>query len=329
MKRRYCFITVIFLSAASWLAFGAVERSYGQAYPARQIQFIIDRAAGDATDLGGRAIAEQLAKVLNVAVVPINKSGAGGVEGTDFVAKARKDGHTILFAAAPPIVAIPVLAPKTTPYDPIRDLEPLGKAFTTPMVVAVKADSPWKTLKDLVDYAKKNPGKVRLSTAGKGTTTDLNVGVLTGHIKADITTVPYKGGTPAVTALLGGHVEGTSMSLGPTLPHLKAGTLRALVISSKAMQLPDAPTETDAGFPQLSLLESWSAAFTTSGTPDTVLKVLVPAIEKAITSPEAQKAFAAVGSPYDFKRPDELRKLIKSNLEMIREVAKQNNLIQE
>jgi tripartite-type tricarboxylate transporter receptor subunit TctC len=323
-------VTTCALFVAAWLStFGWERSAHGQAYPTRQIQFIIDRAAGDATDLGGRAIAEQLAKILNVAVVPVNKSGAGGVEGTDFVAKARKDGYTILFAAAPPIVAIPVLAPKTTPYDPIRDLEPLGKAFTTPMVVAVKADSPFKTLKDLVDFAKKNPGKVRFSTAGKGTTTDLNVGVLTGHVKADITTVPYKGGTPAVTALLGGHVEGTSMSLGPTLPHLKAGTLRALVISSKAAQIPDAPTETEAGFPQLNLLESWSAAFTTAGTPDAVLKVLIPATEKAITSPEAQKAFAAVGSPYDFKRPDDMRKLIKSNLEMIREVAKQNNLIQE
>lgn len=321
--------SVIAIAFTSVFVACAAESVGAQNFPTRQIQFVIDRAAGDATDLGGRAIADQLTKILNVPVVPINKSGAGGVEGTDYVAKARKDGYTILFCAAPPIVSIPVLAPKSTPYDPLKDLEPLAQAFVTPMVVAVKADSPFKSLKDLVEYAKKNPGKVRLSTAGKGTTTDLNVGVLTAHVNANITTVPYKGGTPAVTALLGGHVEGTSMSLGPTLPHLKAGTLRALAISRKTAQFPDAPTAADGGFAQLGLLESWSGAFTTGGTPEPVLKVLAMGLEKAINAPDTVKIFESIGSPFDFKRPDELRKLVKSHIEIIRDVAKKNNLIQE
>ena len=328
MKKKQLGTLSIFLAVANFFLLVTVNRLSGQTrdYPTRQIQLVIDRAPGDPTDLAGRTIADQLSKILNVPVVPINKPAAGGVEGADYVAKAKKDGYTLLFCAAPSMVHIPVTSPETVPYDPVRDLEPIARAVSFPFVIAVKSDSPWKSLKDLVDYAKKNPEKVRMGIAGRGTVSHFNLAIINSAAGVNMTPVPYKGASPAVTAVLGGHIEGNSLALGANLAHINAGTLRALVISRKSPQAAQIPSPAEAGYPRLKLLGVWVGAFAPAGTPDSVLKVLVPAFEKAIHSPEVVKAVEGVGSSLDYQKPEELKKSLQEEFEIVREVAKKAGL---
>lgn len=331
MKKKQLGTIVIFLAVSNFFLLGKVNFLNAQTkdYPTRQIQLVIDRAPGDPADLAARAIAKQLAKVLNVPVVPINKPAAGGVEAADYVVKSKKDGYTLLSGAAPAIVHIPVTAPETVPYDSVRDLEPLARTVSFPLVLAVKSDSPWKSLKELVDYAKKNPEKVRIGIAGRGTLAHFNVAIINSATGVNMTPVPYKGGVPAVTAVLGGHIEGNSVALGSNLPHINAGTLRGLVVSSKSPQAPQIPSPVEAGYPQMKLLGAWLGVFAPAGTPASVLKVLIPAFEKAIHSPEVVKMAEGITVSVDYQNPDGLRKSIKEEFEIVREVAKQAGLIKK
>ena len=328
MKKNPLRTTLIFFAVSNFFLPAAANRLNAQTkdYPARQIQLVIDKAPGDPTDLVGRTIADQLSKILNVPIVPINKPAAGGVEGADYVAKAKKDGYTLLFCAAPSIVHIPVISPETVPYDPLRDLEPIARAFSSPFVIAVKSDSSWKSLKDLVDYAKKNPEKVRMGIAGIGTVAHFNLAIINSAAGVHMTPVPYKGASPAVTAVLGGHIEGNSLALGADLAQINAGNLRALVISKKSSQAAQIPSPVEAGYPQLKLLGVWVGAFAPAGTPDSVLKVLTAAFEKAIHSPEVVKAVEGVGGSLDYQKPEELKKSIQEEFEIVREVAKKAGL---
>jgi len=298
-------------------------------YPTRPIQLIIDKALGDVADITGRVIAEQLSQILKVSIVPLNKAGAGGVEGADYVAKAKKDGYTLLFASAAPIIHHPVIFPETVPYDSQKDLEPIARGISLPFVLVSKTDSPWKSLKELIDYAQKNPGKVRCGIAGMGTVTHFNLEIINTDTGASIIVVPFKGAAPAVTALLGGHVEATFSSIGPALPHIQAGSLRGLVISTKSSHAPEIPNSAEVGYPQIKLLNIWIGAFAPAGTPESVLKVLTPAFEKAINSPEVIKIAERLGTTIDYQKPEELRKSIKEEFEIIREVAKKAGLIKK
>lgn len=306
---------------------GGANLLHAQDYPKRPIHLVLDKSPGDVTDISGRAVGEQLSKILKVPVVAINKPGAGGVEGTDFVAKASKDGYTLLFASSAPIVAIPVIQAKTVPYHPIRDLEPLGKAVSSPMVIAVKSDSQWKSLKGLIDYANANPEKLRLGHTGRGTVTDLNIAIIGKAAGVKITAVPFKGGAPAIAATLGGHVDGNSLTLAPNLPHIRAGKIRALVISDKSSQASQVPTAAEAGFPNIKLLGAWVGAFAPAGTPESVMNVLVPAFEKAINSPEVVKTIEAVGVSLAYLNPAEFKKSIKEQIEVVHDIAEKVGLI--
>lgn len=306
---------------------GGLASLRAQGYPSRPIQLVIDKSPGDVTDVSGRVIGERLSKILKVPVIPINKPGAGGVEGADQVAKANKDGYTILVCAVPSIVAIPVIRPKTVPYHPLRDFEPLGKVVASPMVISVKAESPWKTLKDMIEYSKANPEKLRLGIAGRGTFSDFNIAIINKATGAKITAVPFKGGAPTIAATLGGHVEGNSLTLGPNLPHIRAGRIRALVISDKSSQAPQIPTAAEAGYPGMKLLGVWVGAFVPAGTPPSVLSVLVPALQKAIHAPEVVKTIEGIGASLAYMEPAEFKKSIQEEIEVVRDIAEKAGLI--
>ena len=328
MKTMQPRIILVFLAIFNVVMFGEVNFLSAQTkdYPARQIQLVIDRAPGDPTDLAARAIADQLTKLLNVAVVAVNKPAAGGVEAADYVAKARKDGYTLLFCAAPAVVHIPVTSPETVPYDPVRDLEPIARAVSFPFVIAVKSDSPWKSLKEFVAYAKGSPDKARMGVAGIGTVSHFNLAILNSTAGVNMTAVPYKGAAPAVTAVLGGHIEGNSLALGANLAQINAGKLRALVISSKSPQAAQIPSPAEAGYPQMKLLGVWVGAFAPAGTPDYVLNLLIPAFEKAIRSSDVSTMADRIGVYVDYLNPDGLRKSIKEESEIVREIAKRAGL---
>ena len=221
------------LLCAVALLVGAASPAQAQGYPKGSINLVIPYAPGDATDLAGRTMAEELSKLLKVPVLVINRPGAGGALGTENVAKAAKDGYTILFTTNATLTFRRVFDPATAPYDPLRDFVPLGLATRIPNVLALRSDLPYKNLAGMVAFAKKNPGQVRIGTAGAGSAGDFTVATVNTLTGAGLTMVPFKGASPAVTDALGGHIEGVTLALGVVSSHMRSGALRAIAISSR------------------------------------------------------------------------------------------------
>src|SRR5882672_1903582 len=224
------------------LLLAAAAPVHAQDYPTGAVTLVIPLAPGDATDTSARAIADELSRELKVPIVPVNRPGAGGALGTELVVKAKPDGNTIILTNNASLVFRSILDPKTASYNPLTDLTPLGLAMRSPSILAVRGDAPYKTFAELVEYAKKNPGSVRVGTAGAGSVGEFCIHIFNSLTGAALVPVPFTGASPGVTALLGGHVEGVVLALGTMTGHLRSGTLRGIVISSKYPDFPDIPT---------------------------------------------------------------------------------------
>jgi tripartite-type tricarboxylate transporter receptor subunit TctC len=255
-----------------------------------------------------------MAKILGTQIIVVNKPGAALTLGTDAVVRSKKDGYTLVYTSSGALVYARVINPETVPYNPSKDLEPLGVHLFYPLTVTVQETSPWKTLPELVDYAKKNPGKLRVSTTGVGSTDHFNVGIIQSVTGAQFTHVPFKGGESVVAALLGGHVEVTFDTLSKVLPHVEAGKLRILVISKKRAEFPNIPTLTELGYKQ-GMISAWFGFYAPSGIPDEVKNTLVSAIEKVINNPELKAKTEKLGFIVDYKSPAESRKLGEEDYE--------------
>ncbi len=286
-----------------------------QSYPNRPIQLIIPNVAGSIMDINSRILTDELGKLLGTQIVVTAKPGGASILGTDAVAKSKKDGYTIGYVSASGLIYTRITHPETFPYDPDKDLEPLGLHLFIPLSVAVQASSPWKTFGDLIDHAKKNPGKLRVSTIGVGAIDHFNLEVMQAITNTQFTMIPFKGGESVITALLGGHVEVTFDAFGKVKPHIDSGQLRVLLVSKKMAGYPDIPTATDLGYKQ-GLLSTWFAFYGPSGLPEDVKKTLVTAIEKAVKNPELKAKAEKMGYVVDYKSPAELNKLKKEEYEV-------------
>ena len=182
----------------------AVPGGAHAAYPERSITVVTPVAAGDATDIAARVMADELGKLLKVSVLVVNMPGAGGMVGAQNVARAAKDGYTLLFTINATLTSNRILNPQTASYDPLTDFTPLGLTTRTPMVIAVRGDAPYKTLDELAAYARKNPGRVNLGTAGAGSIGDFTVQIASAQTGSQMAMVPFKGAAPSVTAVRGG-----------------------------------------------------------------------------------------------------------------------------
>ncbi|HUL29041.1 MAG TPA: tripartite tricarboxylate transporter substrate binding protein, partial [Thermodesulfobacteriota bacterium] len=218
-----------------------------QTFPALPIQMIIPLSPGDTVDLAGRAIATEMSKILKTSVFIVNKPGGGGTIGADSVVRSKKDGYTLLFAISG-IYYAHAVNPESVPYNPLTDLDPLCSAVSVPMMMPVLSDSPWKNFGELMTYMKQNPGKVRGSSTGVGSVGFFNFEVIRLETGNAINMIPFKGASPALTALLGGHVETSALTLGLISPHVKAGKLRVLLTSQRVPEFPDIPTLKQLGY---------------------------------------------------------------------------------
>ena len=297
-----------------------------QAYPSRAIDLVIPLAAGDATDIAGRAIAEALSRELKVALVPQNKPGAGGALGTDQLAKASKDGYTIGLPNNAAIVFRPVTDPAATNYDPFKDLAPLALAMRSPSILAISAQLPFKDFKGMIEHAKKNPGGVRIGTAGAGSVGDFCVQTINSLTGAGLVSVPFKGAAPAITAVRGGHIEGVILALGALHPHIESGAVRGIVISSKWPELAGVPTMQELGFPD-PLFGIWTGFYAPAGVPEEVTRALVPALERVIRSPELAATLKPLGILPDYLSPDQLIAEMKDERERVRRIGQAAGLL--
>jgi tripartite-type tricarboxylate transporter receptor subunit TctC len=313
------------LTAASLLLIATPNLS-AQGYPNQAINLVIPLAPGDAADIACRAMGEELSKLLKVPIIVINKPGAGGTLGTDSAVKAKKDGYTIVLTNNAALIYNRILTPESVAYDPFKDLTPLGLATRFPLLVIVRPGAPYKTFHEMVEFAKKNPGKIRVGTVGAGSVGHFTLEIINSLTGAGLTMVPFKGASPGVTALLGGHVEGGVLALGTLLSHVKSGAMKGILTSNKIPEYPEIPTLTQLGYRQ-NLLGVWLAFFAPAGVPAEVTKALVPAIEKVVKDPATGSKLAALGMVQDYVPPEKLFAEIREEHRTVEEIAKKAGLV--
>lgn len=214
--RRYMCVTGLLCMVGVGIGAPAL---HAESYPQYPIQMVIPGAPGDAMDIAARYVAEELGRILKTQVVPMNKPGAAATLGTAAVAGAKKDGYTILYGNTSGFVYAPAFNPKEAPYDPVRDLEHLGLHAFFPDGISVQAESPWKHFPTVIEYAKKNPGKFRVGTLGMGSINHFRLEIIKTLTGTDLTMIPFKGASPALTALLGGHIEAASLDQNTIISH--------------------------------------------------------------------------------------------------------------
>ncbi len=322
MKRH---ISILVLSFVLFTLCSGTSTIQAQPYPNRPIQLIIPGTAGSIIDITGRLLADELGKLLKTQLIPVNKPGGGFTVGTDFAVRSKKDGYTLVYTNNPAIIYARILTPEAVAYDPDKDLDPLGLHLFFPHAVAVQGNAPWKTFKELLEYVKKNPNAVRVSTPGIGSTSHFHLEIIQALSGTQFNHVPFKSGEAVITALLGGHVEMTYDAISKIAPHVETGKMRMLLVSIKSPLFPNIPTISELGFKQ-ELPASWFAMYGPSGMPEDVKKVLIPAIEKAIKNPELKAKIEKIHFVVDYKSPAELKKLAAEEYETSLAIAKKVGL---
>lgn len=290
-----------------------VASADAQQFPSRPIRFVMAYPPGGSSDVLARPIANELTKSLGQPVLLEYKPGGGSTIGADFTAKSPPDGHTIvLLLTAHAINA--TLMPKL-PYDTLKDFAPITLAAVAPLVVEVNAQSPIKTLRDLIDAAKAAKGKLNYASAGPGNTSHLAVELFKMMVGVDLTHVPYKGSGPAITAILAGEVDLMFDALGSSLPQIQAGKFRAIAVTTatRAAVLPNVPTVQEAGVPDFDV-SVWYGVFAAAGTPQPIVQKLNAEIVRGMNVPEVKERIEAAGYQVVGSTPAALDAHVKSEI---------------
>jgi tripartite-type tricarboxylate transporter receptor subunit TctC len=275
-------------------------------YPDRRITLVVPYPAGGATDVLGRLLANKLSEAWKQTVVVENKSGGGGVVGNDFVAKAQPDGYTVLLAITQ-IIQAPSLVQKL-PYDVFKDLAPVTQVALSTIVLVVPEQQPFKSVKELVDYAKANPGKP-YGSFGNATTSHLYGELLKKNAGIDMTHVPYRGSAPLTNDLLNNTVTSAFQDLTTANAQIKAGKLRPLAVGGEKRRkaMPDVPTMAELGYSGFEI-EGWLGVFVPAATPKEIVKKLSDELARIVASPEGVAGIETLslvpvgGSPEDFDK---------------------------
>ena len=284
----------ITIAAVSALAFSSA--AIADAYPTKPIRLIIPFAVGGSTDNLGRVLAARLSEKLGQQVVADNRPGAGGNIGTDLVAKAPADGYTLLFATEGTLGINPSLY-KKLPFDPEKDFTPIAQFASVPNILVVNPKVQAKTVQELAAYAKSKPASLNMGSAGNGTTNHLSGELFQSMTGASFTHVPYKGSGPAMADLLADQIQLMFDNLPGSLPHVKAGSLRALAVTSakRSPLLPDVPTMAEAGVPGYDV-EVWFGVAAPKGLPAQTLATLSKAITEISQEPATIEKILNIGA---------------------------------
>jgi tripartite-type tricarboxylate transporter receptor subunit TctC len=273
----------------------AAGQAAAQSFPSKPIRLIVPFPAGGSVDAVGRSVAQRLAEYLKQPVVVDNRAGAGGNVGADAVAKAAPDGYTLLITT--PGLAIARSIYRKLPFDPASDFAPISQLTSTYLILVVHQNVPANSVAELIALAKAQPGKLNYGSSGSGATIHLATELFKISTGTNIVHVPYKGEAPAYTALLGNEVQLTVGPVSGLLPHIKAGRLRALGVSSstRAPAMPEVPTIAEAGVPGYEF-SSWFGLFAPAGTPREVIARLQQEAARAMAQPEVRERLPAMGN---------------------------------
>ncbi len=283
------------LQALALAAAMSVGGAHAQAWPSKPITLVVPFPAGGTTDVLARSLAEKLQQALGQTVIVENKPGAGATLGADFVAKSKPDGHTLLVGAVHHTIASSVY--KKLPYDLQKDFAPITTIALVPNVLVVSAANPAKTVAELVAQAKAQPGKLTFGSNGNGTAQHLIGTQFENATGTELTHIPYKGSGPLVTDLIGGQITMSFDTITPVLPHIKAGKLRPLAVTTgkRASALPEVPTLAEAGVKGIDT-GTWFGLLAPAATPKDIVARLNAEAVKIIQSPDFKKRMDEIGA---------------------------------
>lgn len=318
-SRIWLSVAVVFSLMAFVLAVSPAAQA---AFPEKPIRMIVPFPAGGNADIVARSIGNELSKNLGVPVVIENRGGAGGVIGSEIVAKAPADGYTIVMVSASHVIN-PSMQ-KSLPYDTIKDFAGISLVAEVPTVLVVHPSVPAKSLKELIAYAKANPGKINFATAGNGTVGHLSAELLKSMAQIKMEHVAYKGNGPAMTDVLGGHVQMIFGSMPSALPHIKSGALRALVVTApkRSAAAPDIPSTAEAGMPGFDVATGFGL-FAPSKTPRAIINKLNAEVVKALKLPEVSNRLAGQGAEPVGSTPEEYDAFVKKEIAKWQKVCKE------
>jgi len=304
VRRLFFFIFILFF---------AVE-GLAQSWPSRPIRMVVPLSPGGFADVPGRILAARLSSLLGYNVFVENRPGAGGTIGADFVAKSAPDGYTLLFTGTPHVISAWIY--KKLPYDALKDFEPVALVASGPYVLVVNPQLPVHSVRELVAAAKAQPGKIDYASSGNGSAQHLVSALFASMAGIELNHVPYKGSGPAMQDLLGGQVKVSFAGIPNVLPHVKAGRLRALAVSTpqRSPDLPDVPTVAEAGVPgyQATL---WLNLAAPAGTAGDIVQRIYAETARALQDAELQQSFRSAGVEASPMSPQELAGFMRGEYE--------------
>ena len=283
-----------------------------QAYPSKPVTIVVPFAAGGTTDILARIIGQALTTELGQSVIVDNRAGAGGNIGASMAAKSPADGYT-LFMGTVGTHAINASLYKKMPFDPIKDFAPLTRRANVPNLLVANPNQPFKTVKDLIAYAKANPGKITFGSPGSGASPHVSGELFKSMTGTDLLHIPYKGSAPAMTDLLGGQTSVMFDNMPSAIQHVRSGKLRPIAVTTakRSPELPDVPTIAEAGVPGYEAT-SWFGMFAPAGTPKPVLDKLHAALIKVLNQADVKKKIAEQGGDVVAETPAQFAAFIQA-----------------
>lgn len=308
------------------LAVSTDVAAQGAAYPNRPVRMIVPWPPGQATDLAGRVLAEQLSRGLGQPVVVENRAGAGGMIGTDAAAKSTPDGYTILAASSGPVTVNPLL--QKAAYDPEKDLIPVAMIGMSPYILVTHPSFPAKDVKEFVALVKANPGKYSFGSSGTGATAHLIAESFNSTVGLQATHVPYKGSAPAITDVMSNQISWVIETAAATLPNVRAGKLKAYGVSlaQGSYLAPNIePFQKSLGLADFDV-GAWLGVMVPAGTPRPVVDRLAAEVDRAMKSPEAKKGFDSIFVEIDYRPAEAFARSLKQQKERFTEIIKRGNI---
>jgi tripartite-type tricarboxylate transporter receptor subunit TctC len=312
-------------SLAIAVSFSWMDSAAAQVFPSRPVRLIVPQSAGGSTDVIARVVAQKMAEGLGQAVIVDNRPGAGSLNGTEMVVHAAPDGHTLLAVAAS--FTINPAIHKKLPFDPVRDFTPVAQLATLPHILIVHPSVPVNSVKELIALAKNQPGQLNYASSGIATSTHMAAELFMFMTRTSMVNVPYKGGSPAMTAMLGGQCQLNFATISTAIPHVRSGKLRALAVTSakRSVAAPEFPTIAESGVPGYDH-SSWVGLLAPAKVPQPVVSRLNAEAVKAAHSQDVKTVLLRDGLEATGTSPAEYAAVIKMEIAKWIKVAKAANI---